>query len=214
MNETSASDQPLIRPARITDLEALIALTRNTYAEHALRQPDWFPPDALAPTEALLRQWLVPPAEQPPGWSSVHLVCEEDGGIVGYVQAIFADPGEYAPGRVERFGQISDISLAPEARGRGIGKRLLAGALASLRDAGCTIVSAQVWAGNDASDALFRGTGFNVAHTELRLRLGPASPLEKVPEPTFWQGQLAAIRPYLPILLILVTAGILAFLNR
>lgn len=57
-------------------------------------------------------------------------------------------------------GQIANIAVAPDRRGRGIGKTLLAALLDGARKAGLATVTLEVRPSNTAALALYRGAGF------------------------------------------------------
>jgi ribosomal protein S18 acetylase RimI-like enzyme len=59
-------------------------------------------------------------------------------------------------------GHITQICVAPEVRGTGIGYELLRQSLATLRDMGCRVASLTVTASNDDAVALYRRVGFRV----------------------------------------------------
>lgn len=56
--------------------------------------------------------------------------------------------------------QLSDIVVAPHARGRGLGRRLVAGLLGWAHDQGCGEAMLQVLAANRVARALYRSLGF------------------------------------------------------
>lgn len=167
----TSRDAAVIRPARPGDLEALVALTRATYREHALRQPDWFPEDAAVPTELALRQILGPKPTLAKGWETLVLVAERQGRIVGYVSSVLPPAIAHSPGRLDRVATIWDISVASGERGRGVGRQLLQATQEAMHDLGCTVLQADVWSGNDASQAMFRAAGHQPVNETFRLRL-------------------------------------------
>lgn len=66
------------------------------------------------------------------GQLSVSLVAEDDGGIIGHVAA---SPVSVSDGTSRWYG-LGPISVAPAHQGKGIGTRLIEGALAKLRSLG------------------------------------------------------------------------------
>lgn len=60
----------------------------------------------------------------------------------------------------EGRAQLSDIVVAPRARGRGFGRRLVAGLLGWAWDQGCREAMLQVLDDNDVARALYRSLGF------------------------------------------------------
>ncbi len=71
----------------------------------------------------------------------------------------------------------SSVYVADEARGRGVGRALLDGLLASAREAGRWTVQAGVFPQNTASLALHAAAGFRVVGTRERLGLMSHGPL-------------------------------------
>jgi L-amino acid N-acyltransferase YncA len=94
--------------------------------------------------------------------SHAWLVAEEDGEIAGYAYA-----APFHPRAAYRWSTEASIYLAPGARGRGIGKRLLGALLDRLRDMGFVNVFGGTALPNPASDRLLDGFGFKkIAHWE------------------------------------------------
>ena len=90
------------------------------------------------------------------------LVAEEDGEVVGYAYAaLFHGRAAY------RWSTEASIYLAPAARGRGIGKRLLGALLERLKEMGFVNVFGGTALPNAASERLLESFGFKkVAHWE------------------------------------------------
>lgn len=63
---------------------------------------------------------------------------------------------------------IQTIAIAPEARGKGFGRRLMAALLEQARDAGARTVFLEVRADNDVAQALYRSLGFEVIDVRQR----------------------------------------------
>ncbi|WP_430503810.1 ribosomal protein S18-alanine N-acetyltransferase [Haloparvum sp. PAK95] len=82
------------------------------------------------------------------------LVAERDGAIAGYAVA------DVTPNFGRDVGHLKDIAVHPEARGEGIGRRLLRSTLVRLRAQGAMVVKLEVRAGNDPAKALYRSEGF------------------------------------------------------
>ena len=83
------------------------------------------------------------------------LVAEGPGGTVrGYVVAdVVSDFGR-------PMGHVKDLAVAPAARGRGLGTRLLERALAVLGASGASRVKLEVRASNEAARSLYARFGF------------------------------------------------------
>jgi ribosomal-protein-alanine N-acetyltransferase len=78
------------------------------------------------------------------------LVAEEAGAVLGYLVARTA--GDEA--------EVLDVAVAPAARGRGIGRRLLAEALRGLRERGARRAYLEVRESNTAALRLYESLGF------------------------------------------------------
>lgn len=79
-------------------------------------------------------------------------VAERDGAVVAYAALLFR--------RGTRSARLYTIAVAPEARGTGAGRALLAAAEAGARARGCRRLRAEVRAGNAASRGLFADAGY------------------------------------------------------
>ncbi|MBO9534944.1 MAG: GNAT family N-acetyltransferase [Solirubrobacteraceae bacterium] len=90
--------------------------------------------------EAAVRVWLARAGEQPLGVCVVQL---------GY--STFAAQPRW---------NVHDLAVVPEARGLGIGRRLLEAVLAAATDAGCSAVSLEVRQDNAPARHLYASLGF------------------------------------------------------
>ncbi len=109
----------------------------------------------------------------PPAWEAFdtgHLpahrfvAVDEEGAVLGWAAA------SPVSGRCVYAGVIEDsVYVARTARGRGVGRELLARLLASARDAGVWTVQAGIFPENEPSVALHRAAGFRVVGTRERL---------------------------------------------
>ena len=77
-------------------------------------------------------------------------VAEDDGAIVGAVLA----------GHDGRRGHLNHLAVAPERRRQGLGRALVATALAALRRQGIAKVNLTVFAANDEGNAFWEKLGF------------------------------------------------------
>ncbi len=80
-------------------------------------------------------------------------------GCVATVQGIL-DPG--------RYGGIQNLGVAPDYRGRGLGRALLLKALEGFVASGCTRAYLEVTAKNEAAVRMYRDLGFRCARTLYR----------------------------------------------
>ena len=128
--------------------------------------------DAIAAIYApLVTDTIVSFEEEPPSAeemarrisaSHVWLVAEEDGEVIGYAYA-----AQFHARAAYRWSTEISIYLAPDSRGRGIGKQLVAALVERLRDLGFVNAFGGTALPNPASERLLEGFGFKkVAHWE------------------------------------------------
>lgn len=143
-----------IRDATVDDFEAV----RRTAGASMHESYGSF----LEPTriDDALEQWYGADmlAAQIEGENALVFVAIEDDDVVGFVQA------EIVPGDTPE-GRILWLHVHPEARGDGLGSRLLVRAKDELLDRGATSITGVVLEGNDAGTAFYEGHGFTRAGT-------------------------------------------------
>jgi ribosomal-protein-alanine N-acetyltransferase len=124
-----------VRPAGRADLLDVLRIERESFTE----------PWPYAAFESLLDApaFLV-------------AVGDDDGErpILGYVV------GDVTPNHGRDIGHIKDLAVRPDARGAGIGRRLLREALLELSLSGAVVAKLEVREGNDAARSLYREEGF------------------------------------------------------
>ncbi|MDK9695098.1 MAG: GNAT family N-acetyltransferase [Siculibacillus sp.] len=145
---TDRSD-PLIRPATPTDLAAI----RTIYADAVINGCASFeiePPDVaeMAARMAKIREAGLP-------W----FVAEVDGRVLGYAYA-----GPYRPRPAYRFTVENSVYVAPDAKGRGLGRALLAALIEATTALGLRQMLAVIGdSANTASIGLHAALGFTHA---------------------------------------------------
>ncbi|CAL9416927.1 GNAT family N-acetyltransferase [Streptomyces sp. DH-12] len=136
--------EPLIRPARPDDEDALARLDRETWSPlHEVR------PAPPGPDEPFFRPTCGPDA---------HLVAEHDGRAVGYVRLL-------RPTALESHAhvlQICGLAVAAEARGKGAGRALVRAAVAEARRRGARRITLRVLGPNTVARTLYASEGFAV----------------------------------------------------
>jgi ribosomal protein S18 acetylase RimI-like enzyme len=135
-----------IRPATPLDLEAVLALHRDFFAEEGY-------PFREEESRANLGRLL-----EEPGLGRV-FVMDEDGTAVGYLVLTFGFSLEFGG----RDGLVDELYVSPEHRGRGLGTRALEVASAACREQGIRAVHLHVERSKEGAQALYRRAGF-VAH--------------------------------------------------
>ncbi len=142
--------EPLIRPTRADDAAAIAAV----YAPYVTYTPVSFEEAAPDATEMARRiagggSGLYP-------W----LVAEEDGAILG-----FASSSVFRARPAYRWTVETGVYLAPEAQGRGLGRRLMERMLDLLERQGFTAAVAGIVVPNRPSVALHEALGFSPCAT-------------------------------------------------
>jgi ribosomal protein S18 acetylase RimI-like enzyme len=94
--------------------------------------------------------------------SQAVLVAEDSVGICGFIWLVIEI--DYS-GR--RRGEINAIYVAPRARGKGIGRRLMEEGEELLRTYGCQSVMLMVTAANEVALGLYRDLGYEVTRYQM-----------------------------------------------
>jgi ribosomal protein S18 acetylase RimI-like enzyme len=163
-----------LRDAVAADREAIVALTTLTMQEHQARLPDQFLPREKPPTAWIdylsngnIDEKVVP-------FARLIVACQAEK-VVGHVLMVFGFEGK-EPHGCDLTCNISDISVMPDLRGKGIGRLLMARAQRVMQEEQATFVQAYVWKGNDASHKLFQHAAFTPAATIYSTRLAAPIP--------------------------------------
>lgn len=122
-----------MRDARPSDLDALVALENACYPPHQAYSREEY-------------RYALSVAK------SVNLVHEEAGEVVGFVGAFHH--------RTWRTGHVYTVNVHPSARGRGLGRRLMAACEARLAGLGMRRVLLEVNVENAAAIALYEACGY------------------------------------------------------
>ncbi|SEF90225.1 ribosomal-protein-alanine N-acetyltransferase [Halobellus limi] len=125
-----------VRPADRADLLDVLRIERNAFSE----------PWPYAAFESVL--------DAPAFLVAVGPGVDGDDTLLGYVV------GDVMPNNGRDIGHIKDLAVRPDARGEGVGRRLLREALFGLALAGAVVVKLEVREGNDAARSLYREEGF------------------------------------------------------
>lgn len=124
-----------IRPARLTDLDTLVELEQRC-----------FKGERLSP--ARFKHWIS--AEN--GLLLVAVAKMEGRAVLGYSLSLWR--------RVGTSARLYSIAIAPEARGQGLAKELLAASTRRLKKLGRTRYTLEVAKRNTAAIALYQKLGF------------------------------------------------------
>ena len=188
------------------DLDDLLKIAQITQNEHAERLPQVFTKDKEAASAMYLRAAVETAGRPATIRDAAAIVAEQDGRILGYVAYIAV----LEPHDLDRHGvvgTIADISIVPDHRRSGLGRQLLDRAARALDELEVTVIHAQVWTGNAASERLFSGSGFSPHFRQFNRQLRPWIDAPFPARRLHWKGRLK----YLTSLLVpplLVIAGL------
>lgn len=121
-----------VRPARVEDLDDLLAVEQRCFSTDRL-------------SRASLRRFLR-------ASSARTIVALRQGRIAGYALVTLPNGAEH--------GRLYSFAVAPDARGHGVGRRLLAAAEKAALEAGRGALRLEVRPDNRAARALYRSRGF------------------------------------------------------
>jgi len=141
-----------IRRARQEDLEAVLDLWQEMMDYHARLDVRFQPAaDGREYFRPAVQEWMADDT-----WRV--LVAVADGQVVGYIIGRVAEnPPVF---EMRHFGYVTDICVAPDWRGTGVGRRLFAALRNWLRHRGLTVVQLNAAACNPTSQAFWRKMGF------------------------------------------------------
>jgi len=142
-----------VRRAVGGDAHALAALNRFVHETHLARRPDYFKPVRADEAAAWFRERLD--KRTTAAW-----IAEAEGRPVGYVLTFFHERGENAFRRPRRWCEIDQIAVDPVWRRRGVGRALMAAALAEAGSRGMQNIELFSWAFNTDAHAMFQRLGF------------------------------------------------------
>ncbi|TAK56048.1 MAG: GNAT family N-acetyltransferase [Gammaproteobacteria bacterium] len=138
------ANEALIRPIRPADDAAVAAIIRTVMASFGASGPGFASQDPEV--DAMSASYAAP--------RSTYFVLEQDGRVIG--GAGIAPLAGAAPTVCE----LRKMYFLPEARGRGLGARMLATCLAAARDLGFTRCYLETLTGMDHAQRLYARAGF------------------------------------------------------
>jgi ribosomal protein S18 acetylase RimI-like enzyme len=154
-----------IRPARRADLPALARLGAALVRQHHAMDPRRF--FLEEPLEEGYAWWLEKELRNP---RAVILAAAGRGGILGYAYGRI-EPRDWNVLR-DRSGVGVDLFVEPEARGRGLGRRLVEALCLRLEVMGAPRVVIQAAWPNRGARRLFAALGFRPTMAEMTRELG------------------------------------------
>lgn len=131
-----------IRQGTIADLDDLVLLF-DRYRTFYRQQPD----------EDLARSFLLDRLRY---LQSIIFIAFFEGQAIGFVQLF----PSFSSGRAARTFILNDLYVAPEARGKGVGKALLAAAADYGKAVGAVRLTLSTAHDNSAAQSLYEGTGW------------------------------------------------------
>lgn len=147
---SAGMDEVTVRPATLEDLPVFEDLWRAAQEVQGGFRPFAFRMD---PIEYFRSRFLATIGEEDGTW----LAAEAGGTVVGMARLELDTPSRVSD---EQVLEMSRVSVAPEWRGRGVGRLLLAEAERIAREAGCRFVVARVFSGNRDALAFWDAVGF------------------------------------------------------
>ncbi|MCI4664786.1 MAG: GNAT family N-acetyltransferase [Neomegalonema sp.] len=167
-----AAQEISIRDAVEKDRAALIALTIELQAFECALEPNRSPPSEMA----------APYLQEIWEWANARdgalLVAEAKGrGVVGYACVGMGGAGIDNLPEYERVGKLTDIVVAADWRGKGVGGALIRAAEKVLFDAGALRIEIAALSGNAAAQAVYQSRGYAPSYTVFARYLGgPLAP--------------------------------------
>jgi len=135
----------------------------------------------------LLSVTAFDPAADTAPLAALHAACFDDAWDAASLRTTLATPGAFAFHNRDGFvvarvagdeAEILTLAVAPEARGKGLGRALLNAAIAEARRCGTAAIFLEVGTDNPAALALYAGLGFaNVGTRKGYYRGGDAAVL-------------------------------------
>ena len=163
----------LVRLAGVEVLAELSDLYAELHEHQARAVADRLGAPARTAAAAWLRRrdrytaWLM-------GGDGFVCVAEHERALVGYAFAVVTDG--YDGWEAGPLGELRDLVVAKAARGRGVGRALVAAVRDELAVRGASGVRLNVLAGNDDALRFYRRCGFEVTARTLSVRTQSATP--------------------------------------
>lgn len=159
-----------VRHAEADDAVTIAQLNQHVHVLHEEAEPDDF--RALDPAHAVdfFRSLLGDRA------NVLFLSVDAGGQAVGYVWAQDVERPGSPFTKPARMFYIHHVAVAPEARGQGIGKSLVAAVEAEARDRGITRIALDHWTFNATAQEFFLSLGFESYNVRMRRRVDAEAP--------------------------------------
>jgi ribosomal protein S18 acetylase RimI-like enzyme len=125
--------------------------------------------DPVGEVEARYRRALMEP-------DSIHVVAEREGRVVGMALARITVPSSMSD---ERAAELSNVVVDPPARGRGIGRALVAEVARWARDLGVRRIVIKTYAQNQEALAFWEALGFRPRFVQMTATADHLAALER-----------------------------------
>ena len=140
-----------IRTANLQDLDAIEALWKEMMRFHAALDPYFV---TIPEADVAHRSYMATLLQD----ETKHVFVADDGQILGYLVMMIQDyPPIY---EVQKFAEISAISVTAAARRQGVGRQLVEAVLNFCRENGIQRVECSVAVANSVSQGFWKGSGF------------------------------------------------------
>ena len=141
-----------VRRATAADADAIRALALAVQQLHVAARPDIFVDGGAETRETLLERLANP--------SYRFWVVEDGAAVAGYLCARVADEAAFALKHAQRVVHLDEMGVAPEHRGRGVGRLLVDALGEAARESGAARIVVNVWSFNDGAIRFYERAGF------------------------------------------------------
>jgi ribosomal protein S18 acetylase RimI-like enzyme len=149
-----------IRKARVTDIEAIHSLDRESIKYH-----EQFDKDFYTVSESCFKLKKESQVKAMKSQSDLILVAEMNGKVVGYIW------GRVEKVMKEKSGKVQEIIVTSQQRGKGIGKALMKQMLNFFKEKGCIISETEVFVENVAAIKAYESAGFKKREYKMQLHI-------------------------------------------
>ncbi len=161
----------IIRPATASDVPAVLPMVQAVCDYHRTLEPERY--GFVADVTVRYTSWLSDRAADP---ASVFLVAEDTGteSLVGFIVGETLD--EIPIFTVKRYGFLHDLWVEPSCRRRGVGRQLVAEAVARFAAKGVPQVRGDTAWANTASRSMLAHLGFAPTTVQVLKPIGRLDP--------------------------------------
>jgi ribosomal protein S18 acetylase RimI-like enzyme len=154
----------LVRDAKDTDFEQLVALFAEENRFHAELVPDYIQVTDDILTRDELHEFITDE-------DSHIFVCETESQVVGAVIVSIHKKSEDRWKKSFETAYIDDLIVSARARRKGVGKRLMKRAIAWARTKGFESIELHVWQSNPGAIRLYESLGFTIIQHRMKCQI-------------------------------------------